>query len=233
MLRSSGLITALTALAHVSSAPAQQLPHAPDTVIEQYGPRVPITSPGVLVGVRTTDDGPRLPHNRLLAFLPTAGAGDSLCVTIRSQDGRYRGDFHYALSRIGSGRVLLDVSTKRVRREVEQYPLESLAVLARIGAPCARAWEPLVVAGWVVTDRPRRLAVLALAASATHRVQSVLVAGTPRSFSCPGTGGIQERAFNRVCQVDLPDTSGEHELRLLSGPRQRPNTPLRLRLFLP
>lgn len=179
-----------------------------------------------------TDSAPSmLEHSRLKAFIPS-GVGDSLCVTIRSQDGRYRGEFHYGLGRVGVGPVVLDVQTRRAEREVERYPLKQLAVLAHTGAACGGARNRLVAAGWADTNRPTVLRLL-MNAEEMHRVRVVLVPGTPNPVVCPPLGETQARTFNRSCHVEIPATSGEYELRILSGLPGRPASPVRVRLRVP
>ncbi|HLM65941.1 MAG TPA: hypothetical protein VK358_00370 [Longimicrobium sp.] len=238
-MQASCLLVLLACILHAAGAPCAAQPatplqpgaHPPDTLREQYQERVPVSAPATLVGLMTDGPGRMLHHSRLRAFIPR-GAGDSLCVTIRSQDGRYQGDFHYDMRRLGTGTVLLDVGTRRAGREVERYPLEQLAVLAYAAASCTRVQDRFIAAGWALVDQPRTLRVL-LTADDLHRVRVVLVPGPDQPFTCPPLDARLERSFNRACSVALPPGPGEYQLRILGGFPGRPTPPVRVRLLVP
>lgn len=204
-----------------TSLPAQRrtaqetIYHPAEPPLEHYTPTVLVGSDEMLVGLQMTGTGDPLPSTERYVVLPPGGQ-ESLCVYVRSIDGRYRGEFRYRLNGLQRGRVRIDIGSRRAPAEVAAYRPEELAITASTAASCSsptRAFLP-VSATRAITRTVR----VALNADAGMIVRAeVAAAGAPPSASparCPVVGAGNAHAFNRVCSVDLPPAAGRYILRL-------------------
>jgi len=197
------------------AAQGQPLPllHPAEPPLEHYTPRVLVGSDGIVVGLEAIGSPGDLQADRLVAYLPGPGR-DSLCVSIRSIDGKYRGSFHFAASGARSGATLLDVRSRRYARELAAYTPDRLAVEAYLGASCASPPETFVLVGRNATARPGTLRV-SLNADAGLLVRAELQSPSHElpSTRCPLLEVEDAHAFNRVCILPLPP-AGRYDLQL-------------------
>jgi hypothetical protein len=151
--------------------------------------------------------------DRLVAYLP-AGSRDSLCVSVRSIDGKYRGTFHFAASGART-RTLLDVRSRRYPNELAAYTPDRLAVSAWLGPSCAAPPESFVVVGRS-RAAPGGAVRLSLNANAGLLVRADIISpGQPLpSTWCPPLEMEDAHAFNRVCTIPLPAAAGRYDLRV-------------------
>jgi hypothetical protein len=179
---------------------------------EVYRDRVLIGSDGTLVGLQAEGADESIDRDELIVHLPRTDA-DSLCVSIRSIDGRYEGDFQFAARRMQRGPVLLDVRSPRYARERDAYAPERLAVHASLAGSCSGDTGTMVVVG-----RTRALPAalrLSLNADAGMVVRAEVGSGSPPAAArCPVVREPNPYAYNRACTVPLPRPSGPHPLRL-------------------
>lgn len=229
-IRPLRLAARLLAACAVLLAPAgltaqRQLPLvAPaDSPREHYSPRMMVGSDGIVLGFETTGSPPELPTDRLVAHLP-GGSRESLCVSIRTIDGIYRGLFHFVVPDARSRAVLLDVRSRQYPDKLAAYTPDRLAVSAWLAPSCAAPPGTFVV---VSRDgaAPRGPLRLSLNADAGLLVRADIASPGRElpSTRCPLLEVDDAHAFNRVCTVQLPATAGRHDLLLtLRVPGQEP-----------
>lgn len=207
-----------------SRLPAQaragaQVVHPYVSARESYVDRVLIGSDGVLVGLEAGEADGSLPRDLLIAYLPPTLA-DSLCVSVRSIDGRYEGTFQFAARRMQPGPVLLDVHSAEYPRQRAGYTPERLAVHASLAGSCSREAGRMVMAART-RAAPAALR-LSLNADAGMLVRAEIASAAPESVRCPVVDEPNPYAFNRTCTVPLPP-AGPYRLRLtLRIPGQSP-----------
>jgi hypothetical protein len=226
LLRRAGAALALAAALVPLDLAAQtrgnaQVVYAYVNADESYVDRVLIGSDGVLVGLETGQADGSLERDQLTVHLPAMDA-DSLCVSIRSIDGRYEGTFQFAARLMRPGPVLVDVRSPEYPRERAAYGPEHLAVHASLASSCSRGRGSLVMVGRT-RARPTALR-LSLNADAGMLVRAEITSPPPGTapVRCPLLDEPNPYAFNRTCAVPLPP-AGPYDLRLtLRIPGQDP-----------
>jgi hypothetical protein len=209
--RAAGVVLALAA-ALVSTGPAAQTVHRYVTADETFVPVVLIGSDGVLVGLEAGEPDGSLPRDQLIVHLPSTDA-DSLCVSIRSIDGRYEGTFQFAARLMRPGPVLVDVRSPEYPRERASYAPGRLAVHASLAGSCSAGTGTRVL-----TSRTRAApAALRLSLNADAgmlvRAEMAPTASGSEPVRCPLVREHNPFAFNRTCTVPLPP-AGPYQLRL-------------------
>jgi hypothetical protein len=191
---------------------------------ERYVDRVLIGSDGVLVGLEAGHADGSLPRDQLIVHLPSTHA-DSLCVSIRSIDGRYEGTFQFAARSMPRGPVLVDVRSPGYPRERAAYAPERLAVHASLAGSCSSGTGTMVLAGRT-RAAPATLR-LSLNADASMLVRAGTAPAAPGSepVRCLLVGEPNPYAFNRTCTVPLP-AAGRYQLLLTL--RMPPHPPRRI-----
>ncbi|HEU0298095.1 MAG TPA: hypothetical protein VFR37_01545 [Longimicrobium sp.] len=188
---------------------------------ERYVDHVLMGADGVLVGLEAGRADGSLPRDQLIVHLPPTDA-DSLCVSIRSIDGRYEGIFQFAARPMPRGPVLVDVRSPEYPEQRAAYAPERLAVHASLGSSCSSGTGTTVLAGRT-RAAPDALR-LSLNADAGMLVRAEMAPAAPASepVRCPLVGEPNPYAFNRTCTVPLPP-AGPYQLRLtLCIPGQPP-----------
>lgn len=196
------------------SAQTQPLPliHPVETPREAYSTRTLVGSDRIVVGLEATGSPGDPSPDRLMVYLP-AESRDSVCVSIRSIDGRYRGTFHFAVPGPRPRAVLLDVRSWLYPRQRATYTPDRLAVGAWLAPSCAPPPQGFVVAGRNGGVRGTALRLSLIADAGLQVRADVLAPG--RDFPatrCPLLEVDDSHAFNRVCTVPLPTTPGRYEL---------------------
>lgn len=188
---------------------------------ERYVDRVLIGSDGVLVGLEAGRADGSLPRDQLIVHLPATDA-DSLCVSMRSIDGRYEGTFQFAARSLPRGPVLVDVRSPGYSRERAAYAPERLAVHALLAGSCSRGTGTMVLAGRT-RAAPAALR-LSLNADAGMLVRAQMAPAAPASepVRCPLVSEPNPYAFNRTCTVPLPPAGRYQLLLTLRLPGQPP-----------
>lgn len=188
---------------------------------ETFVPHVLIASDGTLVGLESGRADGSLTRDQLIVHLPRTNA-DSLCVSLRSIDGRYAGSFQFAARRMRPGPVLVDVHSSRYAQQRAAYAPERLAVHASLSGSCSNERGRMVMAG-----RTRAVpAALRLSLNADAgmlvRAEITSAARAAAPVRCPLLDEPNPYAFNRGCTVPLPP-AGPYLLRLtLRIPGQNP-----------
>lgn len=194
-----------------------------DTPREDYSTRMLIGSDRIVVGLEATGSPRDLGPDRLVVHL-SAGSPESVCVSIRSIDGRYRGTFHFAVPGPRPRTVMLDVRSWLYPAQRAAYTPDRLAVGAWLAPLCTPPPGTFVVAVRTSGERGGALR-LSLNADAGLQVRADFLApGRPLPGTrCPLLDVEDAHAFNRVCQVQLPTTPGRYDLGLtLRVPGQEP-----------
>lgn len=198
-----------------------QVVHRYASARERYVNRVLIGSDGVLVGLEAGRADGSLPRDQLIVHLPATSA-DSLCVSIRSIDGRYEGTFGFAARSLPRGPVLVDVRSPGYARERAAYPPERLAVHATLARSCSGGSGTLVLAGR--TRAAPATVRLSLNADAGMLVRAEMAPVIPGfgPVRCPLVSEPNPYAFNRACTVPLPPAGPDQLLLTLAMPGNPP-----------
>ena len=128
----------------------QQLPLRGE-IVDVFRDDIPIGG-ARLVGVSVTTEDRRVDLQNLRAFLPSS-TSQSLCVEVRSRDGRYLASAEFDASGVTPGAYQLPWNT-RYSAKLKDYPEEDLSVLARLMDTCdgMDANPTIVVASWGAAD---------------------------------------------------------------------------------
>ena len=140
-----------TFFAHAAWAQVQEPVHR---IYEEYRDTVPVSSPHVMVGLRTASVSGRADPRRITVFVPPRGA-DSLCIDLVSEDGKYVANFSRARSR-HVGKEIITVPSTLTER-LREYGPTRLAPLVHVSRNCSGDRELIIPAGWGDDASPRQL----------------------------------------------------------------------------
>jgi hypothetical protein len=208
--------------------------HHPINVWDHYQRERLVSSSGALIGLMAADAGQPLPRNRLLAFLPSGSAGDSLCVFLETEDGRFEAKYQYARREITTPVALLNITPQRYPRQFAEYAVTQVAARAYVDRTCSGTDRRYVAVSWTNQRRPQHLLALVLVeqgmtAEATLRIPGRVVPALP----CNSLRGENFHEYNRQCTVSIPLSPGIYDFHLNYGYMGDPMRPKIYRVALP
>lgn len=192
----------------------------------------------IIVGVTVKAGSEPAAEPDLAVYLDPGAAGQVYCVTVTSQDARYRGEGELTVDSLDQTEAPLRVGYlsqsghPQVLRDLDP---EDVAPLVREGG-CNEAMDRVRVAAWGQAGRqpPETLRLLINAISADVVGAILRVKGqTRQQILCKPVGHGRNPGFDHACELKLPEDASLAEVIVVRRSGGQPLPPTRVDVLIP
>jgi len=195
-----------------------------DSFLERYDPQVNVSG-HVVVGVMAASAASRLATDELKLLpseLVVARESRDVCLRVSSQDGVYATTAHYNLPAGAEKNAVHLPYPSKYKEVVGSFKTNQVAISATAGS-CSEPTNDYVVVGAADDATPGSVHIYVNGMDATD-VSARIKAGETWNDAneCRKVKAAQQRAYEYLCRIDLPDDETAHDVQIL---RERWGTP--------
>lgn len=192
----------------------------------------------IIVGVTVKTEGEPAAEPDLAVYLDPGAAGHVYCITVTSQDARYRGEGELTVDSLDQTEAPLRVgylSWSRYPQVLRDLAPEDIAPLVREGG-CHETGGRVRVAAWqqAAGQPPETLRLLINAISADVVGAILRVEGqTRQQILCKPAGHGRNPGFDHACEFKLPEDTSLAEVIVVRRSGGQPLPPARVQVLMP